>query len=277
MDKPAEILRRERERLLLTQRELAQRSGVSQSAISRYEHGDAVLGWDAFRTLLAGMGQQPRIELAQLDADVDDRIDAVLSEPDATSLIAFGPDRQLIDDVRATFAHRFEGLAAARLCGAPVPVDVIDMTGLVTDDVWEPLARVVRLHFMMSVHPQSQAWTSPTGPCTLREWAREAGDVLHLCTITGTTLRVRLVDELGSVVMISVGGSDYPVVPLLDLHLSDPDHRRLLDRARERAGNADRPPQHPASRSTRNTLPPASLARSGSLQPRSASAEKSRG
>jgi len=83
MDNPAEILRRERERLLLTQRELAQRSGVSQSAISRYEHGDAVLGWDAFRTLLAGMGQQPRIELEQLDADVDDRIDAVLSEPDA--------------------------------------------------------------------------------------------------------------------------------------------------------------------------------------------------
>ncbi|SEF18451.1 helix-turn-helix domain-containing protein [Jiangella alba] len=108
----------------LTQLELAQRAGVSWFAISHYEKGRRLPTLGVLRAVLAAAGKQLHAELEPLDADVRRAIARVAASPVEDRPAArnwywlhefIAPD------------HRVEGVAAAQLLGAPVPVDHLDI------------------------------------------------------------------------------------------------------------------------------------------------------
>jgi hypothetical protein len=74
--------------------------------------------------VLAGAGQQVRAELEQLDADVERAIAAVGDQPmaDRDGVFGWGQINRI-----AEAAHRVEGLAAASVLGAPVPVSTFEL------------------------------------------------------------------------------------------------------------------------------------------------------
>ncbi len=61
------LLKLARVRLNLTQRELAERSGVAQSTIARIELGRIDPGFESVQRILASVGLEPRIHLESLD------------------------------------------------------------------------------------------------------------------------------------------------------------------------------------------------------------------
>lgn len=120
----AALIRSAREESGLSQRMLAERAGITQSTLSRFENGRRLPSIPTLRTILAAAGKQVRAELEPLDADIRRAIDELREEPiDDRSAVL---DWSLIDDL-AGVDHRVEGLAAASLLGAPVPVDALTL------------------------------------------------------------------------------------------------------------------------------------------------------
>ena len=121
---PGELIRRARQAAGLTQRDLAGRAGVTRTALSHYERGRRLPTIATLRVVLAAAGLQVRAELEQLDADVERAIAAVAAQPVADRDGVFGWGQ--IDRI-AEVAHRVEGLAAASVFGAPVPVATFEL------------------------------------------------------------------------------------------------------------------------------------------------------
>src|SRR5215212_8480264 len=69
--RPAELVKRTRERHGLTQRQLAHRAGTSQSAIARIESGKEEVTWHRLELLLLVMGEKPVLESTALPGRYD--------------------------------------------------------------------------------------------------------------------------------------------------------------------------------------------------------------
>jgi transcriptional regulator with XRE-family HTH domain len=121
----AALIRAARHEAAMSQRALAERAGISQHTLSRYETGVRLPSIETLRTVLAATGKQLRTELEPLDADIVEAIEQVRAQPldDRPGVVVWrmvsGPP-----DV----AHRVEGLAAAAVLGAPVPVERLELS-----------------------------------------------------------------------------------------------------------------------------------------------------
>lgn len=71
MTSACSLLREARQRAGITQRELADRVGVSQAAVSRLERGDRSLTVEALERLLLVMGEQLELRATQLPRRYD--------------------------------------------------------------------------------------------------------------------------------------------------------------------------------------------------------------
>jgi transcriptional regulator with XRE-family HTH domain len=63
---PGSLIREHREKLGLSQRSLARRSGLTQAAISRIERGLTAPNWETVRALLLAMGYEPDLRARPL-------------------------------------------------------------------------------------------------------------------------------------------------------------------------------------------------------------------
>lgn len=124
------IVRNARWEAGLTQDLMASRAGVSRAMLARIESGSRNPSLPMLERLLAVAGKQVRIELEPLDADVRRAIaeHRAADAPPATvtalhQLAGYSDWPALLPAV----PHRFEGLAAASLLGAPVPVESIEV------------------------------------------------------------------------------------------------------------------------------------------------------
>lgn len=68
---PGELIRSTRERLGLSQRQLALRAGTTQAAISRIERGLVSPTYTTLRELMVAMGQEPVLSARRLPTDWD--------------------------------------------------------------------------------------------------------------------------------------------------------------------------------------------------------------
>lgn len=108
----------------LTQRVVAERAGVRRETVAQVESGARKPSLGTLVNLLAAAGMQMRVELEPLDADVLRAIEKARAQPEVASGVV---------DVWSTFTamgevtYRIEGLAAAALLGAPVPVPAIQI------------------------------------------------------------------------------------------------------------------------------------------------------
>ncbi|NDL60785.1 helix-turn-helix domain-containing protein [Phytoactinopolyspora mesophila] len=108
----------------LTQVELAARAGISRYTLSHYERGRRVPTIATLEIVLAAAGRQLRVDLELLNADVRAAIERQAAEPIGACEAAAAWEYLTW---MSRLEYRFEGLAAANLLGAPVPVDVIDI------------------------------------------------------------------------------------------------------------------------------------------------------
>jgi transcriptional regulator with XRE-family HTH domain len=121
------LLRRARESRELSQEDLAELSGISQSVISAYERERKQPGWVAAERLFAAMGLQMRIELEPLDADLDRQIDAYAAMTAEERLRALPYVLKALDSHLEGIPLVVTGAAAAALHGVPVPVRRVDL------------------------------------------------------------------------------------------------------------------------------------------------------
>lgn len=137
----AALVKEARQRAGLTQRAVAERAGIRRQSVGQIESGVRNPSISTLVGLLAAAGLQMRVELEPLDADVLRLIEQHRELGDAGSDVAAVwdgfPGMRDVD-------YRIEGLAAAALLGAPVPVPRIDVALADTDATYRWLATQLR-------------------------------------------------------------------------------------------------------------------------------------
>ncbi|AEG43931.1 helix-turn-helix domain-containing protein [Isoptericola variabilis] len=247
----------------LTQDVLAARAGVSRTTLTRIESGGRNPSLPMLERILAAAGKQVRIELDPLDADVRAAIAArrASDDPPATveallTLAALSDETPNLN----TPPHRFEGVAAASLLGAPVPVDAVDVALADVPETWRWLTdRLCDLLFQVT--PTGwRSWMPIGGVPHRRELARMPHDeavarfaratelvrmqVLEECTdrrftltgpFDGPPARVRLVEpeELVRAVPVETELGTMRAQPLDEIQVADGHTQRVLQVLRE--------------------------------------------
>lgn len=253
MDDIATVIRRERQAALLTQRELAQKAGLSRSQVARYESGTCRPSIAGFERILAVVGLQPTWEVEPLDDDVRRRIAKLAASPiqDRRAYSVWTSMSWLVHT-----AHRVEGLAAANLLGAPVPVEVVDVGVAAVDATFVALGTFMADGSHLIRSPEDDLYRSwlpasraPVGTTSAgqdlaaalgrsaREWVElECPDSIFWSRGWAGDARVRLVapSEVERRVDVVVEGSVIPVQPLDEVETNDPDVARVLRVMRER-------------------------------------------
>lgn len=227
-----DLLKHARESKVLSQRELSEQSGVSESMISRVEGGSRSPSFDLAGQLLAAMGWQLRVELEPLDADVDRLIEAAAGHPMDQRLRTAAvvlPDLIAALDA-ANVNHVVEGASAALLQGAPVPVDALEIAVLSSD--LEALGTMLTRNFAKRWDPRWRGWGYISAD------PREEGPFRWQVSWFGE-MRARLVDELPASVIVDVNGTACRTRPLMDVEVGDPEIARILARVRARLAAAD--------------------------------------
>ncbi|MGH8825453.1 MAG: helix-turn-helix domain-containing protein [Jiangellaceae bacterium] len=224
------LIRQARRAAGLTQRDLAQRAAVTRAALSHYERRRRIPTITTLEAVLAAAGQQVRAELEPLDADVERAIAALAAQPMADRDGVFGWGQiNRIEEV----AHRVEGLAAASVLGAPVPVTTFEMA--LADDAstfqWlseEMMAWVARIRV--------PAWdyfdVVQRAPESLRELiATECPDGRFELRSGFTDARVRLAppEVVARHVLVESPHGSIPVQPLHEIDTTDPEIGRTLE------------------------------------------------
>lgn len=129
-------MRRAREDAFVSQRQLAARVGLSQSALSRIETGVRNLDWATLVRLLDQLGVQPVLATQSRDVDLDLALSREARRPPLGWFDDLGDGGmllQLLHDMALTV----DGALAARLMGLPVP-----MTGRI-DLLLDPAPRAL--------------------------------------------------------------------------------------------------------------------------------------
>lgn len=216
-------LRRRRELAGLTQAELAGKVATSQATVARIEHGDRAPSVAMLERLFAALGCQVRLALEPLDRDVDDAIAALTREPIAVRVEEAGIPR-FAEDL-APIPYVFTGATAALLQAAPVPVDTMEVA-LAWRDTDEFIRWLSRRYASRWHHGYQQFGYLPIDPRLPgeRRW-RIIGSVV---------IRAGFDDELPASIEVRHGDRSYPVVPLAEVEVDDPDVARLLRRHRDR-------------------------------------------
>jgi transcriptional regulator with XRE-family HTH domain len=121
----AQLVKGARYAARLTQTALAARAGVSRGAVAAIETGARSPSLDMLTGLLAAAGKQMKIELEPLDDDI--RHAVLTSAGDTSAADDLSMTVSLMEGL-VDLEYRFEGLAAAAMLGAPIPLtDPIDL------------------------------------------------------------------------------------------------------------------------------------------------------
>lgn len=161
----AELLVAVRDHHRLTQRQLAERSGVGQGQLARYESGEVEPGLAALRRVLRSVGWLPTLGLEPTAAALDEQLTReVVLDLDVFSLLLVCPDAE------ATGARVVVGgEVAAALQG--VPIRSTDVRFLVLEPDLRPLLDVAhrRHHAVERPDPRDDHGSA--------EWLIWAGEV----------------------------------------------------------------------------------------------------
>ncbi|MBO4162514.1 helix-turn-helix domain-containing protein [Micromonospora antibiotica] len=235
----AAILRRERHVQRLTQRQLADRAGVSQSAVARIERGERVPAIPLVERLFAALGRQLAVTVEQLDSHLDAEMDALAGRSPADRLDELGLDRLL--DRLGELPHLLTGSTAALLQGAPVPVDAVEIAVR-----WRDSARFTA---WLTV-AYGQRWNARWGEFGGLYLEPEEPGEHHWMTRYGE-IRAQMCDEFPEAIEVRHGERSYRVVPLVAVELTDPRAAALLRRHRQRAADGRTPDIGPTARTGR--------------------------
>jgi transcriptional regulator with XRE-family HTH domain len=226
---PGALIRQARQAAGLTQRELARRAGVTRTALSHYERRRRIPTIAMLEAVLAGAGQQVRAELEQLDSDVERAIAAVSEQPmaDRDGVFGWGQINRI-----AEVAHRVEGLAAASVLGAPVPVRTFELALSDEDSTFQWLSEEMMTWIARIRVP---AWdyfeVVQRPPESLRELiASECPDARFWLRSGFTDAKVRLAsaEVVARHVRVESPHGSIPVQPLHEIDTADPDIGRTL-------------------------------------------------
>ena len=218
--KMGRLLRGERERAGLTQRALADRAGVSQQCVSRFENGCYAPTTNLVERLFDGLGRQLRLEVEARDVDLDRDIE-----------VAAGLDEDyrtgLLDDLRALLRgaadlpYLVDGGLAAFLQGVPIRPNRFDLAVAQAD---LPL-----LANWICALPNCLRWDDRRRDFSGYDIDPEHAGPLRWMTPLGE-LRVRLLPALPAPVRLKVDGQEYLVRPLFEVERDDPQIARVLRR-----------------------------------------------
>ncbi|MFF4878082.1 helix-turn-helix domain-containing protein [Micromonospora sp. NPDC000668] len=215
-------VRRQRHLRELSQRELAELTGVSQAAVARIESGDRAPSILVLERLLAAMDVQLAVGVEPLDAHLDARIAELAARPLAERIDELGLDRAL--DRLADFPQVITGGTAALLQGAPVPVDALEIAVR-----WHDSERFTR--WLEAAY--GQRWNARWGEFGgVRLEPEQQGE--HVWSTRYGEIRATMCDELPETIEVRHAGRGYRVVPLAQLELTDPRAGDLLRRYRAR-------------------------------------------
>jgi len=222
------LVREERDKAALTQAELAQRAGVSQSTVSAVERGTRQPSLRVVAAVLAALGRQLRLTTEPADqpaADLDAALDAQLAVEPARRLVGPRFDGPQLLRLLAPVAPVVEGAAGAVLHGAPVPLSALDVA--VERGRLDELAAVIQGCY---ADRWSDVWS---------RWGMESANPrvpgpMRWLTLDGE-FRVRLVDERPSSVTVLVGDLPVAVRPLHEIQATEAFVRRALARLLGRA------------------------------------------
>lgn len=222
------LLRQARGDQGLTQAGLALRAGVSTSTISSLESGRRRLCVDTVQRVLAAMGWQLRVELEPAWAEIDAEIDAAAARTLEERIGAWPVDLIAFVEWLGDTPFALEGIVAAGLQGAPVPVPHIDVVVHDTDQVMENLTHI----FLWGLF--ANRWDHER-----RRWGglhpdpREPGELRWQSPIAGE-FRIRFTDDVTPDLHVEVSGSQIPVVALSRVEAAGGWTGRVLDRMRAR-------------------------------------------
>jgi transcriptional regulator with XRE-family HTH domain len=202
-----EILRRERHRAELYQREVSAAAGITQARLSKYESGVLAPTWDTFVRVLAALGRQPRIVVEPLDADVDACLADWRTKPRDEWLDDVAPQVPALLRLLEGIEWVATGLLAARLHGAPVPLARFSVDAVVGTQGWERLTRNAMAVPVQVWDPEIEALTVPTSPTELRcaadaraghlRWLLPGGFETTMRVVTLLTPRCVSVEQAG--------------------------------------------------------------------------------
>jgi transcriptional regulator with XRE-family HTH domain len=240
---PSALIRQARHAAGLTQRELARRAGVTRAALSHYERRRRIPTIATLQAVLAGAGQQVRAELEQLDADVERAIAAIADQPmaDRDGVFGWGQIHRI-----AEVSHRVEGLAAASVLGAPVPVSTFELALADEDSTFHWLSEEMMTWIARIRVPASDYFQVVQRPSeSLRELiATECPDGRFWLRSGFTDAKVRLApaEVVAQHVRVESPHGSIPVQPLHEIDTADHDIGRTLQVMRrhlERAVGSD--------------------------------------
>jgi transcriptional regulator with XRE-family HTH domain len=227
---PAALLREARDRSGLTQAQVAKRAGVHVSLISAYERGRRAPGVPLLERLLAAAGQQLRVELEPLGADVDARVRRALArspeERAGLSDYVYTDLAEWLDGI----PYVVEGLAAAVLQGAPVDVRRVDIRLPDEDDALECVSQAIsKRWWRVWIEENNRHVMIPCRPLLLRELnpSRWVGGVQEY------QLRLVAPEALASAAYVEIGGARIPVVSLWEVETTNAEDGQLLALTRE--------------------------------------------
>ncbi|WP_433115494.1 helix-turn-helix domain-containing protein [Micromonospora sp. CA-246542] len=216
------VLRQERQRRELTQRQLAGLAEVSQAAVARIERGERAPSVPVLERLFTAMDVQVVVAVEPLDAHLDARIDELAARPIGERIDELGLNETL--DRLTDFPQVLTGSTAALLQGAPVPVDAVEIALRWKDSkrftAWLEVNYGQRWNARWGEF--GGVWLEPEEPGEHR-WSTRYGEI-----------RATMCDELPETIEVRHGGRDYQVVPLVELELAEPRAADLLRRYRAR-------------------------------------------
>ena len=128
---PGAVIRRHRERLMLTQRELGQRCRLSQGRLSEYELGCKTPTWAVLTRALAVMGMRPVVDA--VDCDVSAHAETVELRLAGADLRTFGPVTWLLAEPGQMLAPDLDADIADVL--QPVATMLGSLTYALTGDI----------------------------------------------------------------------------------------------------------------------------------------------
>ncbi|WP_410811950.1 helix-turn-helix domain-containing protein [Micromonospora sp. 067-2] len=216
-------VRRQRHLRELTQRDLAELAGVSQTAVARIERGDRAPSILVLERLLAAMDVQLAVGVEPLDAHLDARIAELAARPVVDRIDDLGLDGML-DRLADVLPQVITGGTAALLQGAPVPVDALEIAVR-----WRDSTRFTS--WLATAY--GQRWNARWGEFgMLRLEPEEPGE--HRWSTRYGELRATMCDELPETIEVRHAGRSYRVVPLVQVELGDAHAGELLRRYRDK-------------------------------------------
>ncbi|MFI5929882.1 helix-turn-helix domain-containing protein [Micromonospora sp. NPDC051543] len=216
------VLRQQRQRRELSQRQLAGLAEVSQAAVARIERGERAPSVPVLERLFTAMDVQVVVGVEPLDVHLDARIDELAARPIGERIDELGLNETL--DRLTDFPQVLTGSTAALLQGAPVPVDAVEIALR-----WQDSKRFtgwLEANYGQRWNARwgefGGVWLEPEEPGEHR-WSTRYGEI-----------RATMCDELPETIEVRHDGRDYRVVPLVELELTEPRAADLLRRYRTR-------------------------------------------